>query len=278
MQNSDLELLPGKQLFFASDFHLGLGSRSESLAREMRVVEWLREIAPKAGAIFLMGDLFDYWYEFRKVVPAGFVRFLGTIAQITDQGIPVYFFPGNHDLWAFRYLEEEVGMHIIRQGIFTHLYGVPFYLGHGDGLGVAEKRYRLMKACFSNPTLQWLFSKIHPDWNLALGQTWSKHSRLAKGVYTPFLGREKEFQITFAEKSLQSQYSRFFVMGHRHLPMDVHLANDSRLIGLGEWIHACTYAIFDGQEMTLHSYRNEYPVPIYSEGLLNSPNGGAQPV
>lgn len=278
MQNSDLTLLPGKKIFFASDFHLGLGSRQQSLERELRVVAWLEMIADEAGAIFLMGDLFDYWYEFRSVVPAGFVRFLGTIAKITDRGIPVYFFPGNHDLWAFRYLGEEVGMQIIPKAVYTSLYGVSFYLGHGDGVGSSERSYKLMKACFTNKTLQWLFSKVHPDWNLALGRGWSKRSRLAKGVYTPFLGRAKEAQLQFAEKSLKDRFTRFFVMGHRHLPMDVALTDKSRLIGLGEWIEACTYAVFDGKELNLLSFNAQHPAIIYREGLSYPPDGGSQPI
>ncbi len=278
MQNSELTLLPGKKIFFASDFHLGLGSYHQSLERELRVVAWLESIAGEAGAVFLMGDLFDYWYEFRRVVPAGFVRFLGAVAKITDKGIPVYFFPGNHDLWTFRYLTEEVGITILRKAVYTTLYDVPFYLGHGDGVGNDERLYKIMKACFSNKTLQWLFSKMHPDWNLALGQGWSKRSRLAKGVYTPFLGREREAQFQFAEQSLKEQYSRFFVMGHRHLPMDVELTGGSRLIGLGEWIEACTYAVFDGKELSLLSFNQQNRVPIYREGSSYPTDGGTQPV
>ena len=264
MENNRINILPGKKIFFASDFHLGLGSHADSLEREKIIIKWLKEIRSEAGAIFLLGDVFDYWYEFRRVAPLGFVRFLGEIAAITDSGVPVYFFTGNHDLWTFGYLEKETGMQVIRKGIFTELYGKAFYIGHGDGLGTKENRYRLMKSYFTCKPLQWLFSKVHPDWNLKLGHTWSRNSRLAKGVSEPYMGKEKEYQIEFAQKSLKSRHTDFFIMGHRHLPMDVSLSANSRFIGLGEWINACTYSVFDGQKMSLVSFTGKDSL-IYKE-------------
>ncbi len=247
-------LQQGKKAFFASDMHFGLYPRQKSFEREKLFVKWLDEIEASAQALFLQGDIFDFWYEYRKVIPRGFTRFLGKLCEFTDNGIPVHIFTGNHDVWMFDYLPSEVGAIIHRQHTLIEINGKKFYIGHGDGLGKGELGYKLLKACFTNKTLQWLFSKLHPNVALSFGHAWSRKSRYSKGIAEEFLGEDKEHQILFAKDYLKNNPVDYFVFGHRHIPFEIQLNEKAKLINLGEWIFSNSFAEFDGSELKLKFY------------------------
>lgn len=247
-----------KKTYFASDFHLGSDGRLTSRDRERLIVRWLDTIAPDAEALYLVGDVFDYWFEYSKVVPKGFVRLLGRLADLREQGLPIFFFTGNHDMWMFRYLEEELGIPIYRAPIQRELGGKRFFIGHGDGLGPGDYGYKFIKAVFSNPACQWLFGRVHPNGGLWLMDTFSGTSRKANPSDPKFHGEEKERLISFCNAQLDVQPVDYFVFGHRHLPIDFTLKNGkSRYINLGDWLAFNSYAVFDGQELTLQFFENE---------------------
>ena len=250
-------LKESKKIYFVSDSHLGLPPGEKSMEREKLLVEWLGMVSRDAGTIFLMGDIFDYWFEYRKVVPRGFVRLLGKIAEITDSGIEVNFFTGNHDVWIFDYLPEETGIKVFKKPARMEIHGKKFFLAHGDGLGPGEKSYKLLKRIFRNRFLQWMYARIHPDFSTSFAHRWSKHSRLSKGAFTPFLGENKEGLILYSRKILEKEHFDYFVYGHRHIPLDLKLNNESRIIYLGDWYVNFTYAVFDGKNLELKHYLKE---------------------
>jgi UDP-2,3-diacylglucosamine hydrolase len=246
----------GKKVYFASDFHLGLYPQTRSAEREKIVVKWLDQIKPDTGALFLVGDIFDFWYEYRKVVSRGFVRFLGKLCEFTDNGIPVYFFTGNHDVWVFDYLPSETGVQVFYHPIEIEINNQVFIIGHGDGIGPHDNGYKLLRKIFHSKVLQFLFSRLHPNLAYTLGHNWSKHSRYSKGMFEPFYGIDKEFNILFAKDHLTRKHVDYFIFGHRHIPMDIKIGEESRLINLGEWISAYTYAVYDGEHLELTSFRD----------------------
>lgn len=246
-----------KKIFFASDFHLGVNGKLSSRERELQIARWLDHIRPEAEALYLMGDLFDFWFEYRSVVPKGYLRLLGRLAQWRDAGIPVYFFTGNHDLWMFRYFEEELGIPVYREPILRELHGKTFLLGHGDGLGPGDYGYKVLKRIFSNRACQWLFAGLHPNIAFSIARFWSKRSRLANKGEDVFFGPENEWLIQYCKEQLAQHQPDFFIFGHRHLPIDYTLNNGhSRYINLGEWVHACSYAEFDGTDLKLRFFEN----------------------
>ncbi len=249
-------LQKGKKIYFVSDAHLGLPPRMKSLDREKRLVRWLDEVRTDAQAIYLLGDIFDYWFEYKKVVPRGFVRFLGKIAEITDSGIPVYYFTGNHDVWVFDYLPGETGVTVYHEAQKIEINGLKFYLAHGDGLGPSQWSYKMLKAIFTNRMLQWLYARIHPNSATGFAHRWSKHSRFSKGEDAGFLGEDKEYLIRHSRKILTGSHFDFFIYGHRHLPLDFNLGK-SRVIYLGDWFANFTYAVFDGKEVSLMKYNGK---------------------
>jgi UDP-2,3-diacylglucosamine hydrolase len=250
-----IKLQENKKVVFASDLHLGLYHAKKSILREKLFVKWMTDIQPQVQVLFLLGDIFDFWYEYRKVAPRGFVRFLGKLCEFTDQGIEVHFFTGNHDVWVFDYLPSETGVIVHRNPVLAQINDKVFYIGHGDGLGKGDFGYKFLKVCFRNKILQWLFSRLHPNFAYWIGHTWSKHSRLSKGISEQFLGENKEHQILFAKDYLKTNHIDYFVFGHRHIPIDFKLNESSRLVNLGEWIVANSYAEFDGMKMNLKYYK-----------------------
>lgn len=245
----------GKKIYFASDFHLGVPSFEKSLAREKRIVKWLDEIKHDASEIYLMGDMFDFWFEYKYAAPKGFVRLLGKIAEITDSGIPVTFFTGNHDMWMFDYLPREIGVTIYKDPIEKEFNGKKFFLGHGDGLGPGDKGYKFIKKIFSNKFCQWLFARIHPNFGIGMANYWSRKSRLSNGPEDEkFTGEENEWLVVFAKDVLKNKHFDYFIFGHRHLPLDIKLTENSRYINLGEWVNYNTYAVFDGNTVELKKF------------------------
>ena len=242
------------KVYFASDFHLGAPNHASSLEREKKVVQWLDEIKSDATEIFLIGDIFDFWFEYKSVVPRGYLRLLGKLAEITDAGIPITLFTGNHDMWMFDYLREELNVTIERKHIYKEFNGKRFFIGHGDGIGPGDHGYKFIKAVFSNPFCQWLFARLHPNLAFAIAKYCSNQSR-AVVEDLEFKGEEKEFQVIFAKEKLANEKIDYFIFGHRHIPNDIMLNEISRYINTGDWIVNNTYAVFDGSDVLLKKYQ-----------------------
>ena len=247
-------MVRGKKIYFASDFHLGAPNYEKSREREKLVIDWLDTIKKDALEIYLVGDLFDFWFEYKQTVPKGHIRFLGKIAEITDAGIPVHFFTGNHDMWMFDYLSTEIGVSIHRNTITREWNGKKFFIGHGNGLGPGDRFYKFLKLFFNSAVCQWLFARIHPNIGMGIGNFWSSKSRISnieKGE--KFLGNDKEWLYLFSNEVLKKEHFDFFIFGHRHLVLDIIInEKKSRYINLGEWFTGNPFfASFDGENVTL---------------------------
>jgi UDP-2,3-diacylglucosamine hydrolase len=243
-----------EKVYFISDVHLGLYPPEQSARREKLLVSWLESIKKDASELYLVGDIFDFWHEYKHVIPTGHTRFLGKLAELADSGIKLHFFTGNHDIWVYGYLSREIGLTVYREPVIREMGGKRFYIGHGDAVGPGDKGYKLLKGIFTNPVLQWLFARIHPNSAVGFGRRWSKSSRYAKGIVAePFRGDEKEFQVVFAKETLKKERFNYFIFGHRHVPYMIRLAEDSYVINLGDWINNFTYAVWDGKELLLKS-------------------------
>ena len=245
-----------KKIYFLSDFHLGAPDQASSLAREKKICRFLDEIAPDIDQLFLLGDMFDFWYEYKDVVPKGYTRILGKLAELTDRGIPVHFFVGNHDMWMKGYFERELNIPVYHEPKAFELKGKKFLIGHGDGLGPGDYGYTFIKRIFRNPVCQGLFGTLHPYVGMGLANYFSRKSREATGQLTEreFLGVDKEWILIYCQEVLAHQYYDYFVFGHRHLPIDFPLSDSSRYINTGDWIQYDSYAVFDGQSMNLQYY------------------------
>ena len=251
-QQINIRLSSGKKIYFASDQHLGAPDYEQSSIREKRFVKWLDEIKPDCEVLFLLGDLFDFWYEYKQVVPKGFVRVLGKLAEFADSGIKIYFFTGNHDLWMRDYLEKEIDATVFRDKQIFLINDTKFLIAHGDGLGPGDKGYKRMKKLFTNKFAQFLFSLLHPDFAVWLGVTTSRKNKLISGDEdVNFLGEENEWLAQYARKKLEQEHFDYFVFGHRHLPMEIQVGENSLYMNLGDWVNHFTYAVFDGNELKL---------------------------
>jgi len=247
-----MQLLAGKKIYFLSDFHLGAPDFKSSLEREKKIVRFLDIAMQDAAAIFIVGDLFDFWYEYRTVVPKGYVRILGKMASITDSGISMYFFVGNHDMWMKGYFEKELNIPVYFEPKIFEFNNKKFYIGHGDGLGPGDHGYKFIKKIFRNPICQWLFGILPPAIGVGIANYMSRSSRAATGqTDARFLGEENEWLITYSKEVLQQQPFDYFIFGHRHLPIDFQLTENSRYINLGDWIKYDSYAVFDGSQLEL---------------------------
>lgn len=248
----------GKKIFFLSDFHLGAPDHSSSLEREKILVQFLDEIKSDATEIFLVGDMFDFWYEYRKVVPKGYVRLLGKLAELSDEGIAMHFFVGNHDMWMRDYFQKELNIPVYFEPMEFERSGKLFLIGHGDGLGPGDHGYKRLKKVFRNPVSKWLFGILPPLFGMGLANYMSRRSRAQTGTSEEiFLGEEKEWLIIYCKEMLAKKKFDFFVFGHRHLAIDYRLDSVSRYINLGDWIRYFTYAVFDGEKLELKSYKGK---------------------
>jgi UDP-2,3-diacylglucosamine hydrolase len=239
-----------KKVYFASDLHLGLPDFEKSLVREKLFVKWLDTVKNDALAIYLLGDVFDFWHEWKRSAPQGFTRFLGKLAEISDSGIPVHYFTGNHDIWVYNYLPREIGLIVHRGNLKTELLGKKFFLGHGDGLGPGDKSYKLLKLVFTNKVLQWIFKRLHPDFSLWLGQTWSASRGMVDRI-PEFYGVDKEWLILYSKEQLEKEFFDYFVFGHRHIPGIHQIGENTNYINLGDWVQHFTYGVFDGEKFEL---------------------------
>ncbi|HTE34116.1 MAG TPA: UDP-2,3-diacylglucosamine diphosphatase [Chryseolinea sp.] len=253
--NGKIESLQGKKIFFASDFHLGVPTYQASLEREKRIVKWLDAIKAEAHSIYLLGDIFDFWFEYKHAIPKGFIRIQGKLAELRDQGIPIIFFTGNHDMWMFDYFEKELSIPVLRKPETLLIGGQRLLIGHGDGLGPGDTTYKIIKRFFDSKLCQWLFARIHPNFGIGLAQYWSRKSRISNlNRDETFQGEGGEFLWLYCNEIEKRQHHDYYVFGHRHLPLDLKINESSRYINLGEWVHFSTYGVYDGQNMELRTF------------------------
>jgi UDP-2,3-diacylglucosamine hydrolase len=245
-------LNPGQKIYFLSDAHLGAPDSLASLAREKRLTEFLEEIRADATDVYFLGDIFDFWFEYKRVVPKGFIRFLGKLAELADSGIRLHYFTGNHDIWIYHYLPAEVGMTIYRKPSEIEVAGKKFFLAHGDGLDESDRLFRWIKLIFTNRALQWAFARLHPNFAFWLAHGWSKRSRVRHGE-EPFR-EEGEPIIKYARKNLTDKGFDYLIFGHRHTPVDYPLNERTRLIILGDWVSHFSYGVFDGRDFSLQAF------------------------
>lgn len=254
-KSNHIPISEGKKIYFASDNHLGAPTAKDSKPREKKFVAWLDEIKHDAAAIFLLGDLFDFWFEYKTVVPKGFTRTLGKLAELSDSGIPIHYFVGNHDLWMNGYFEEELGIPVYHKPQEFILHNSSFFIGHGDGLGPGDKGYKRMKKVFISPFFKWLFRWGHPDIGMRIAQYLSVKNKLISGDDdATFLGEDKEWLALYCKRKLEEKHRDFFVFGHRHLPLEIQLSDTSKYINLGDWIQYYTYGVFDGETFELNAF------------------------
>lgn len=249
----EIDLIEGKRIYFAGDFHLGYPNEELSRKREQVLVSWLSSIEKDAAAVFLMGDHFDFWFEYKHVVPAGYVRFLGKIAAMTDAGVKVFMFRGNHDMWTRGYWSKELGVQVISDGCTMFSRGKSFYLHHGDGLGPADRSYKFLRRIFRASWSSWLFERLHPNFGFFIATSWSRKSRKSQGNrYNNFMGEGKELLYQFV--SNHESDLDYFIFGHRHLELDIQVKPSRRYINTGTWLKASTYAVFDGTDVAVREY------------------------
>jgi len=252
---SNLNTIPaGKNVYFASDMHFGAPNRQESLKREAIFIRWLEHIRPDATAIFLLGDIFDFWFEYKHVVPKGYVRLLGKLAELSDLGIKIYIFTGNHDMWMFDYFPKELSIPIYHDPVSIKINDKQFFIGHGDGLGPGDRYYKFLKSLFRNKFCQWLFARLHPNFGIGLANYWSKKSRSNNFENNNTYLEEKEWLVLFSKSTETQTHHDYYVFGHRHFPLEVDINNNSRYFNLGEWIENFTYGVFDGAHFQLNEF------------------------
>jgi len=247
--------LNGKKLFFASDFHLGAPTSQESKLREQKIIQWLGEIEEEAAAILLVGDIFDFWFEYKEVIPKGFIPFISKLHQLRERKIPILFFTGNHDLWMKDYFTQELGIPVYHHPIELSVNGKNILVGHGDGLGPGDKQYKVLKKVFTNPFAQWLFRWLHPDLGVRLAKAWSGHSRISNVEKNEnhFLG-EDEWLWQYCKEIETRKHHDYYVFGHRHLPLELEVGTNATYFNLGEWVSQYTYLEFDGLEAKLMEF------------------------
>ena len=252
--------LGNKKIFFASDFHLGVPNPGESLAREKRICAWLDSIKGEAHSIYLLGDIFDFWFEYRNAIPKGYIRLQGKLAELRDAGIPIIFFTGNHDMWMFDYFPNELGIPIYREPQRLNVGNHKLMIGHGDGLGPGDHTYKVLKKFFNSGLCQWLFARIHPNLGIGIANYWSRKSRISNlKKEESFQSQEKEFLWVYCTEVEKKEHHDFYIFGHRHLPLDLKIGTASRYINLGEWVHFNTFAVYDGNTVELKTFNPAQP-------------------
>ena len=250
-----------KKTYFVSDFHLGVDAKLTSREREQKIVTWISSIQDEMAALYLVGDVFDHWFEYGTVIPKGFSRILGKLAELRDQNIPVYFFTGNHDMWMFNYLKDEMNIPIYRSPREITVGGKRILVGHGDGLGPGDLKYKFIKSIFSNKFCQWAFARLHPNFGIWLMKKYSRISRNSKSDDNIFLGPENEWLVSFCEEKLKENHYDYFVFGHRHLPIFYALSNQkSTYINLGDWLYYESFLVIDDENAILRTTEDSSPI------------------
>jgi len=252
--SNHIHIQPGRSIAFASDFHLGVPSLDSSLEREKKIIRWLESVSPQCDILFLVGDIFDFWFEYKHVIPKGFIRLQGKLAELTDAGKKIYIFSGNHDMWMKDYFTNEMGIEILHQPTVFFFNEEKILIGHGDGLGPGDTGYKLLKKIFRNKFCQWLFKIIHPTIGMTIAHTWSRKSRITNiKRKEEFLG-DKEWLWMYCKELEKKEHHDYYIFGHRHLPLDLEVSPTSRYINLGEWVNYSSYALFDGEKITLLTF------------------------
>lgn len=261
-----MEQLARTHSYFLSDVHLGAPDSMSSKKREQLLLQFLTEKAETAKAIYIVGDLFDFWFEYKHAIPKGFVRTQAKLAELCDKGIEIHLFTGNHDMWMFDYLPQELGVKLHRNPIQFSEQGKKFFVGHGDGLGPGDASYKVIKKFFNSRLCQWMFARIHPNFGIAMANFWSSKSRKSKSDFDKkFLGEKNEWLAIYAKEVLQAEHFDYFLFGHRHLPLDIQLTPSSRYLNLGDWIHYFSYAEFDGTNLVLKKYPENTLFPVLNK-------------
>lgn len=257
MDLKNFELPAGKKVYFASDFHLGAPNAQASREREKKIIRWLESIQGDAAMLFLMGDLFDFWFEYKHAIPKVAVRLQGKLAEMSDRGLPIVIFSGNHDMWMRDYFPDEFNIPVFHDLQSISINNTRFHLGHGDGLGPGDKRYKKLKKIFRHPLSNWLFAKLHPDLGIGIANAWSNNSRTANlAKDKQFLG-EQEWLLCYCREKEKQEHHDYYVFGHRHLPLNLEVNPKSRYINLGEWISHYSYGVFDGETMVINKFEDE---------------------
>ncbi len=241
-----------KIIYFASDFHLGMPNIEESHKREKKIINWLNTIEKNAKAIYLVGDIFDFWFEYRKVVPKGFIRLLGKLASLSDNGIEVHLFVGNHDLWMQDYLKKEIGINIHHKAIILKEQGKKIFIGHGDGLGKGDYFYKFLKKIFTSKICNWAFARLHPNLAISLAHIWSDRSR--KKHQNPFTSKEEEVLFNYCKEQQKINPVDYYIFGHRHIPLELKVNDQAEYVNLGDWITHNTYATLEKGILKLDRY------------------------
>jgi UDP-2,3-diacylglucosamine hydrolase len=250
-----INLPQGKKIYFASDFHLGVPDQATTIEREKLLVKWFEMVRHDAHSIYLVGDMFDFWFEYKYTVPKGFIRFLGKLAELRDAGLPIYFFSGNHDLWMFDYFQKELGIVIYTEPQEMKIGDHKILIGHGDGLGPGDRWYKVLKSgLFGNTFFQWLFARVHPNLGMYIAHKWSKSSRIGNMEKEKFQSDANEFLFAYCQETEKTEHHDFYIFGHRHLPLDLKVSENSRYINLGEWVNFSPYVVYDGKNMVLKSF------------------------
>lgn len=253
-----------KKVYFASDFHLGADAKRTSSEREILIVSWMKSIELDCEVLFLVGDIFDYWFEYKNVVPKGYTRLFSQLRSMVDNGIDIHFFVGNHDMWVKDYFTLELGINVYYHPKVFDLKGKKFYIGHGDGLGPGDHKYKIIKKILRSPFLQWCYGWIHPTIGLPLMKSFSHKSRIGQDE-EPISQIKEEWLVQFAESHRKTTHIDYYIFGHRHLPIDYTLTdNKSRYLNLGDWLEFCSYGVWDGQEMSVMFYKNNKNHEVYT--------------
>lgn len=256
MKKEVIHLPSDKKIYFASDFHLGVPDHATSLIREKRIIRWLDQVKGNAHSIYLLGDIFDFWFEYKQAIPKGFVRILGKLAELRDEGLPIYFFTGNHDMWMFDYFPQELDIPIYREPMILEIGDHRLMIGHGDGLGPGDTSYKILKKFFNSRLCQWLFARLHPNLGIGIAKIWSRSSRITNiKKEEKFSGEDNEYLLTYCREVEKTRHHDFYVFGHRHLPLDLEAGTNSRYINLGEWVNFNTYGVYDGQSVKLETFK-----------------------
>jgi UDP-2,3-diacylglucosamine hydrolase len=256
MTSTRISSLHNKKIFFASDFHLGVPDHAASLERERKIVQWLDEIRNEAHSIYLLGDIFDFWFEYKFTIPKGYIRLLGKLAELRDAGIPIFFFTGNHDMWMFDYFPDHLGIPVFREPHLLEVGPQKILIGHGDGLGPGDNTYKILKKFFNSRVCQWLFARLHPNLGVGIANAWSKRSRITNlKREEKFEGQEAEFLWAYCRELEKVKHHDFYIFGHRHLPLNLKISDNSTYINLGEWVHFNTYAVYDGTKVDLKEFK-----------------------
>tara|TARA_B100001939_G_scaffold23020_1_gene18731 strand:+ start:4505 stop:5269 length:765 start_codon:yes stop_codon:yes gene_type:complete len=252
----NIKLNKGKSIYFSSDNHLGAPNYSDSLIREKLFISWLDKIKKDAQVIFLLGDLFDFWFEYYKSVPKGFTRVLGKLSELSDSGIKIYFFVGNHDYWTRDYFQKEIGMEVLKKPTEFKINNKLFFIGHGDGLGPGDFKYKFLKRIFRNPLFIFLFRINYPWFGIPLGNFFSRKNKILSGNNIKFISKENEILYHFCKKKLNVKHYDFFVFGHRHLPLKIELGNNSYYFNTGDWINHYSFLHFKDDSLELKYFKN----------------------